>query len=83
MSRKRRLTEEDEHDAEELAEVMLAFSDEHGRAPTMDELKVWWKAHCEAQLRKLIEVVERTGMPVVFENGKYRILPLGTDLARN
>jgi len=49
----------------------------------MDELRVWWKAHCEAELRRLIELVKRQGTPVVYENGEYKILPYGTDLTRN
>jgi len=52
--------------------------------PTTDELRVWWRAHCEAELlRRLIELVKRQGTPVMYENGEYKILPSGTDLTRN
>jgi hypothetical protein len=83
MTSKRKLTDEERQEVEQLTEVMLAFRDAHGRDPMMDELKAWWKAYCEGRLRKLIEVLKKTGMPVVFENGVYRILPSGTDLTRN
>jgi hypothetical protein len=83
MARKRKLTDEEEQDVRELTEVMLAFRDEHNRAPTMDELKAWWKAHCEARLRKVSKLCKGAGTPVVLENGKYRLLPFGTDLSRN
>jgi hypothetical protein len=75
--------DEIEIEKRKLTQVMLAFRDTHGRAPTMDELRVWWKAHCEAELRRLIELVTRAGTPVVYENGEYKILPFGTDLTRN
>jgi hypothetical protein len=75
--------DEERETLHEMVEAMADFHEVHGRPPTTAEFQSWWRDHCKAKLRKLIECVERQGTPVVYENGKYRILPPGTDLTRN